>query len=185
MKYYNVIENVILQCDASKYGLGAVLLQQNRPVAYASKCLIETEIRYAQIEKEMLAIVFACEKFRQYIYGKAKISIHTDHKPLIRIMQKPLNDISTRLQKMRLRLQQYDITLEYIPGKDIKIADTFSRDLKRTKVEDLLPEVVNTITLAITEERRKKLQENTNKDEIYRRLIYLLLLNFIEYNKKK
>ena len=81
----------------------------------------------------MLAIVFACEKFRQYIYGKANIRIHTDHKSLIRIMQKHLSDISTRLQKMRLRFQQNDITLEYIPGKEI--ADTLSRDLKRTKEE--------------------------------------------------
>ena len=65
----------------------------------------------------MLAIIFACKKFRQYIYGKPNIIIHTDHKPLIRIIKKPLNGISTRLQKMRLRLQQYDIKLEFIPGK--------------------------------------------------------------------
>ena len=172
LKYYNVKEEVIIQCDASKYGLGAVLLQQDRPVAYASKCLTETEVRYAQIEKEMLAIVFACKKFRQYIYSKPNIIIHTDHKPLIRIIKKPLNDISTRLQKMRLRLQQYDIKLEFIPGKDIKIADTLSRDLQRKKeLEDLLPEVVNTITLAITEDKKNKLKEQTNKDEICTKLI--------------
>ena len=120
----------------------------------------------------MLAIVFACKKFRQYIYGKPNIIIHTDHKPLIRIIKKPLNDIPTRLKKMQLRLQQYDITLEFIPGKDIKIADTLSRDLKRKKeLEDLLPEVVNTIILAITEDKKNKLKFQTNKDEICTKLI--------------
>ena len=79
-------------------------MQENRPVAYASKTLTETEVRYAQIEKEMLAIFFACEKCRQYIYGKPHIYIYinTDHKPLIRIIKKPINYISTRLQKMIL-----------------------------------------------------------------------------------
>ena len=149
-----------------------MLLQQNRPVAYASKCLTETEGRYAQLEKEMLAIVFACKKCIQYIYGKPNIIIHTDHKPLIRIIKKPLNDISTRLQKMRLRLQQYDIKLECISGKDIKIADTLSRDLQRKKeLEDFLPEVVNAITLAITEDKKNKIKDQTNKDEICTKLI--------------
>ena len=78
----------------------------HQPVTYASITLTETEIRYAQIAKEMLAIVFASNKFRQYIYGKPNIYIYiyinTDHRPLIRIVEKPLNNISTRLQKMRL-----------------------------------------------------------------------------------
>ena len=151
LRYYDVNAAITIQCDSSKYGLGAVLMQEKQPVAYASKSLTPTEIRYAQIEKEMLAIVFSCQKFRQYIYGKQNIVIHTDHKPLIRIMQKPLNDISTRLQKMRLRLQQYDLELVYVPGKDLNIADTLSRDLLVKKENnDILPEVVSTVTLAVT-----------------------------------
>ena len=67
IRYYDVSKDVLIQCDASKCGLGVVLLQEGKPIAYASKALTETEIRYAQIEKEMLAIVFACNKFRQYI----------------------------------------------------------------------------------------------------------------------
>ena len=98
---------------------------------HLSTFLTETEVRYAQIEKELLAIVFACNKFRQYIYGKPNIIMNTYHKPLIIIIKMPLNDISTRLQNMLIILQHYDITLEFIPGKDIKIADTFSRDPKR------------------------------------------------------
>ena len=70
-----------------------MLLQQNRQVAYASTCLTETEVRYEQIEKELFAIVFACNKFRQYIYVKPNIITNTDHKPLIRIIKKPLKEI--------------------------------------------------------------------------------------------
>ena len=135
LKYYNVNENVV-KCDAYKYGLCAVLFQQNRPVAYASTCLTKTEVRYAHIQKELLAIVFACNKFTQYIYGKQNIIIHKYHKPLISIIKKPLNDISIRHQKMRLILQQYDITLKCITGKDITNAHTLSRDLKREKEEN-------------------------------------------------
>ena len=62
LKYFNVNESVVIQCDASQVGLGATLLQNDQPVAYASRSLTLTEQRYAQIEKECLAIVFACEK---------------------------------------------------------------------------------------------------------------------------
>jgi len=67
LRYYNLEEEVTLQCDASKSGLGAALLQNGQPVAYASRALTSAETRYAQIEKELLAIVFACEKFESYI----------------------------------------------------------------------------------------------------------------------
>ena len=60
LRYYHLKEEVTLQCDASQGGLGAALLQNGQPVAYASRALTATETHYAQIEKELLAIVFAC-----------------------------------------------------------------------------------------------------------------------------
>ena len=67
LKYYDLNAEVTLQCDASEKGLGATLLQNGQPVAFASRTLSKVEQRYAQIEKECLAIVFGCSKFSQYI----------------------------------------------------------------------------------------------------------------------
>ena len=67
MRYYNLQEEVTLQCDASQSGLGAAMMQNGQPVAYASCALTPTKTRYAQIEKELLAIVFACDRFEAYI----------------------------------------------------------------------------------------------------------------------
>ena len=70
LTYYVVTKPVKLQVDASNSGLGAVLTQSNMPVAYASRSLTPAETRYAQIEKELLAVVFGCNRFHQYIYSK-------------------------------------------------------------------------------------------------------------------
>ena len=77
LQYYDVKKPVVLTCDASQSGLVAVMIQEEKPVVYASRALTETEIRYSQIEKELLAITLACRKFRDYIYGK-EITIETD-----------------------------------------------------------------------------------------------------------
>ena len=77
-----------LQCDASQAGLGAVLLQEGAPICYASRALTSTEKNYDQIEKEMLALVFGCIKFEQYIFGRS-VSVQSDHKPLETIFRKP------------------------------------------------------------------------------------------------
>ena len=75
--------------DACKTGLGAVLIQEDRPVSYASRAMTDAQKRYAVIEKELSAVVFGCERFHQYIYGK-EILVESDHKPLANIFQKPL-----------------------------------------------------------------------------------------------
>ncbi|XP_055890819.1 uncharacterized protein K02A2.6-like [Biomphalaria glabrata] len=102
-------------------------MQEDKPVAYTSRRpLTETECRYAQIEKEMLAIVFAAEHFHHYIFGRTVI-VQSDHKPLQTIVTKPLHKISPRLQLMMLRLLRYQLTVTYTPGSKMQIADTLSR----------------------------------------------------------
>jgi hypothetical protein len=96
LQLYNPNKPVTISADASQHGGGVVLLQNNLPVIYASRALTETEKNYAQIEKELLSIVFACQKFHQYIYGK-KIIVENDHKPLESILKKPLNQTPARL----------------------------------------------------------------------------------------
>ena len=80
----------MIQCDAAEKGLGAVLLQDDKPVAFTSRALTDTETRYAQIEKELLAIVFSVEKFDQLNFGRT-VHVQSDHKPLGSIIKKPLH----------------------------------------------------------------------------------------------
>ena len=107
LRYYCLDEEVTLQCDASQSGLGATLMQNGQPVAYASRALTPAETRYAQIEKELLAIVFACDRFDSYVYGRHLVNVETDHKPLEPIFVKPLASAPQRLQRMLMRLQKY------------------------------------------------------------------------------
>ena len=86
----------------------------------------DTQCRYAQIEKELLAIVVGLEKFHQFVFGK-KVIVETDRLPLINIFKKPLNKCPARLQRMFLQIQKYDIDLKYKRGKDLIIADALSR----------------------------------------------------------
>ena len=75
LSYFNPSKSLEIQCDASQSGLGAVLLQEGRPLSYASRALTPTETRYVQIEKEMLAVVFALKKFHQYTYGRSPVGL--------------------------------------------------------------------------------------------------------------
>ena len=116
LAYYDVSKPVVIQCDASQTGLGAALLQEGCPVAYSSRVMTPIEQNYAQIEKELLSIVFACEKFDQYISGRSDVVVQSDHKPLETIFKKPIHSSPKRLQRIRLRLQNYDIQVEYKKG---------------------------------------------------------------------
>ena len=93
-----------VQCSASWKGLGAALMQCRQPIAYISQALTPTEQRYAQIEKECLAIVYALERFHQYTFGRS-VLVYSDHKPLKSILRKPLASAPRQLQGMMMHLQ--------------------------------------------------------------------------------
>ena len=98
-----------------------------RPVVYASRSLTDTERRYAQIEKEALAVTWACEKFANYVLG-CKFQIETDHKPLVPILStKHLDNLPPRVLRFRLRLARFDYTIQHVPGKLLYTADALSR----------------------------------------------------------
>jgi hypothetical protein len=132
LMYFDLHKPVVLQVDASERGLGGALLQPNKnnilqPVAFTSSSMSETEMRYSQLEKECLAICNGFQKFDQWLYGKHNIEVHTDHKPLESIFQKPLNKAPARLQRMMMRLQRYHFDIKYKPGPTMYLADTLSR----------------------------------------------------------
>ena len=95
LTFFDVKKPVIVSVDASKSGLGAVVLQSDKPIAYASRALTDAETRYAQIEKE-LAVTFGLERFHQYTYG-VDVTVENDHKPLESILRKPLSQAPPRL----------------------------------------------------------------------------------------
>lgn len=114
-----------LKTDASSYAIGAVLCNKNdRPVAYASRALNKAEQNYCTIEKELLAVVWAVQKFRPYLYGR-KFHIFTDHRPLVYLFS--LTNPSSRLTKFRLKLEEYQFEIHYLKGKDNVASDALSR----------------------------------------------------------
>ena len=101
LRYYDRNKPVTLQCNASVKGLGACIIQEGQPIAFVSKSLTDTENHYANIERELLAIVFSCEKFHTYLYRRIFV-VETDHKPLEMISMKNLIAAPARLQRMLL-----------------------------------------------------------------------------------
>ena len=155
-------------------------MQEDRPVAFASRTLTKVERNsYAPIEKECLAIVFACYRFEQYIYGKENVIVESDHKPLQAIFGKPLVSAPKRLQGMLLCLQMFDLTVKYKKGSKMYIADMLSRaalpetdpcggslNARQEEVCMVNIEEVNSTEFSrISEDGMKSIQAVTNRDD--------------------
>ena len=114
--YFDPEKEIVIQLDTSNRGLVIALLQEGKTVAFALKSLAETEQQYANIEQELLAVVFGCEYFQIYIYGCA-FQVESYHKPLKMINLKNLITTSSCLQQILFHFQGYDMTIVYHPGK--------------------------------------------------------------------
>ncbi|KAK2176170.1 hypothetical protein NP493_677g00010 [Ridgeia piscesae] len=175
LKFYDPARRSKISSDASKDGLGAVLLQEHDgnwlPVAFISHAMTSAEKNYAQIEKELLGLVFACEKFHEYVYGVTVIG-ETDHKPLVSLHKKNLCDLTPRLQQMMQRLRRYDLKkLEFKPGKYLIVADTlsraFDRSVKKSNTEDEIKAHVDMIrqNAQVSGPMWEKIATHTKDDE--------------------
>ena len=134
MAHYDVSLPLLLECDASSQGIGAVLChiypdKTVKPIVYVSRALSSAESHYSQIEREALAIVFAVRRLHSYIFGR-RFTLRTDHKPLVKIFgrhESLTKTAASRLQRWSIILSEYDYDLEHISGKDNVIADCLSR----------------------------------------------------------
>ncbi|KAL7852894.1 hypothetical protein SRHO_G00186790 [Serrasalmus rhombeus] len=169
-----------ISTDASKDGLGAVLLQAEgdswKPVAYALRSRTKTETKYAQIEKECLGLAYGLEIFHGYVYGLPTFTVETDHRPLVSIIKKNLNEMSPRIQRLIMKLQRYDFELIYTPGKHLVLADALSRVPVMSDVSSTEKEIENHInmiveSLPVSDVRAKEISDELDKDKVLQTVI--------------
>ena len=122
LAYYNPKKETTLQTDASIKGLGACLLQDQKPVYFVSKALSETQWGYIAIEIESLTVAWVMEKFHHFLYAN-HFMLKMDQKPLEAILSKSLNQATPRLQRILIRTFPYNFTMCYIPGATHQLAD--------------------------------------------------------------
>ena len=139
MVYPDFNKQFFITTDAAKVGLGAVLQQKDengklKPIAYASKSLVEAEGRYSATELELLAIVWAVRKWNPYI-ANTQFTVYTDHKPLAGLI-KQQSPLESRINRLVSKLAGYNITIEHISGKSNCVADALSR-----RKEEFLKEI--------------------------------------------
>ncbi|KAK3735267.1 hypothetical protein QZH41_001046 [Actinostola sp. cb2023] len=186
LAYYNKDKDNVIQSDASMQGVGCVLMQDGKPICYASRSLTDAESRYSNIERELLAACWSLEKFHHYIYGK-KVAIETDHKPLESIWKKSIASASPRLQRMLLRMSRYEAEVTYIPGKTNVVADALSRvSYMESPTTDDDPRIeVDTVThtLPATPAKLQEIRDLTHDDVTLCHLKDVVYRGWPEYMK--
>ncbi|CAB3260205.1 unnamed protein product [Arctia plantaginis] len=153
--------------------------KDGHPVAYASRTLTNCEKKYAQIEKETLAILFGVKRFEKHVFGKT-IHIQSDHKPLEIIFKKSLCDAPKRIQRMLLQLVGFDIVVNFIKGVNVNIADAMSRlpatDMaeKDIIVAKIIEESDGLTETGISATTLHEIREHLNEEEVAVRLKWFI-----------
>ena len=192
LKYYDTEAPTYLMVDASQKGLGAALLQPDRnadgtftkdlrPVAFASKSLSPAQQKYANIEREMLAITFGCTRFHTFLYNRP-FTVISDHKPLEMICQKAISAAPARLQEMILKIQDYQYVVKYVPGKEIGLADALSRFPNPEDTADIDIDVrISHILFA--ESKLSEIKQQTSADPVLNQLRETIFVGWPEDQK--
>ena len=138
LSHYEPNKSAVIETNASLKGLGAVLLQDDKPVLFLSKALTPTDANSSNIEREPLTVLFACEKLHTHThtFGR-KTTAHTDHKPLQNILMKPISLTPARLQRMFLRISEYDIQVMYVGSKSVLLVDKLYRFVEQGSAREI------------------------------------------------
>ena len=135
MAYFDPAKETFILVDASPFGLGVILVQDNKAICYASRALTDVEKRYSQTDREMLAAIYGVEHFHVYVQG-APFKLITDHKSLLGIV-KSRNPTTARIERWRLRLMPYEVEFVYRPGRNEQNpADYISRHPQTTPTRE-------------------------------------------------
>lgn len=197
LDHYNANKPTKISADASSYGIGGVLMQKSKdhwkPIFYASRSLTDAESRYAQIEKEALAMTWICERFSEFLVGLPRFEIETDHKPLLSIMKsKDLDLLTTRLQRFRMRMLRFTYDIQYVPGKDLTTADTLSRapltqNEANTEIVDEEVLLINRVfdSLPITDKRLEEVRAAQQLDSECQRIMAFCIQDHWPQNANK
>ena len=180
---YDHRKELTLENDASEYGIGSVLLQEGKPLAYASRTLSPAEQNYAQIEKELLAITFGLRKFHPFTFGRP-MQIITDHKPLVSITKKPLCKAPRRLQNMLLKVQEYSFEVTYRPGLEMLISDCLSRAPVRATDNEEEETVSNIAYTPFPAHRLQEIRAATLTDPVLARLKVAIIQGWPDQKEK-
>ncbi|GKE29956.1 putative reverse transcriptase domain-containing protein, partial [Tanacetum coccineum] len=157
-------EDFVVYCDASHQGLGAVLMQRQKVIAYASRQLKTHKKNYTTHEIELGSVVFALRIWRHYLYG-TKCTMYTDHKSLQHILDK--KELNMRQRRWIELLSDYDCKIRYHPGKANVVADALNRKerLKPLRVRTLGMMIISPLPLQILEAQTEAVKEENVKNE--------------------
>ncbi|GJT06265.1 hypothetical protein Tco_0840727 [Tanacetum coccineum] len=157
-------DNFVVYCDASLQGLGAVLMQREKVIAYASRQLKPHEENYTTHDLELGAVIFALKIWRHYLYG-TKCTVFTDHKSLQHILRQ--KELNMRQRRWLELLADYDCEICYHPGKANVVADALSRKkrIKPLRVRALILTVHPKLPSQILEAQNEALKEENVKNE--------------------
>ncbi|GJY37473.1 putative reverse transcriptase domain-containing protein [Tanacetum coccineum] len=157
-------DNFVIYCDASLQGLGAVLMQREKVIAYASRQLKPHEENYTTHDLELGAVIFALKIWRHYLYG-TKCTVFTDHKSLQHILRQ--KELNMRQRRWLELLADYDCEICYHPGKANVVADALSRKkrIKPLRVRALILTVHPKLPSQILEAQNEALKEENVKNE--------------------
>ena len=194
LQFYNPDADLYIEVDSSLSSTGYCMLQecsevmenpvdgereipQNlRPVAYGSKSFSSAETQYSNIERELLGIVCAIQNFKHFCFGRS-VKVITDHKPLLAIFKKSLNNTTPRLARLLLQLVEYDLEIIYQKDRDMFISDPLSqlsshneRDGAETEIKEIKVTVCD-VELNASPTKLDQIKTETQVDEELQMLV--------------